>query len=68
MIESGTCRFDSSKGKEGDLLGPYPNPYRLIIGETLTMGKPLEELPLPLKINSDGKMISFIYDAPPVPT
>ncbi|GHJ84894.1 hypothetical protein NliqN6_1296 [Naganishia liquefaciens] len=53
-------KFD---GKDGSLLGPYPNPYRLKIGETFR-NEPMQKLPLPFKVNTEGRIIMFIYDNP----
>lgn len=57
--------INSFNGKEGDFLGPYPNPYPLRIGGAYDMAKHLEALPLPFKTRADGRVIMFIYDAPP---
>jgi hypothetical protein len=51
----------------GSLLGPYPNPYRLSIGETVPKDNPLDGIHLPFKKNSDGSTVMFIYDAPTDP-
>ncbi|KAI5454456.1 hypothetical protein NCC49_004508 [Naganishia albida] len=52
-------------GKQGSLYGPYPNPYRLDIGQNAPKELPVDELILPLKEGSlKGSTAIFLYDNP----
>jgi hypothetical protein len=45
--------FHRYKKQRGNLLGPYPNPYRLNFGEAIPEGTDLSEFHMPL-INGAG--------------
>jgi hypothetical protein len=59
--------LDSFKGQSGLLTGPYPNPYRLILGEEFPKEKDFSKLlhlPLLRGKGGEGLPVMWIYQGP----